>query len=453
MSNYAVTNPATGEVVKEYPTATDQDIQDVIAAAQHAYMTWSRETEVADRVKPMKKLSELLMEDQEGLAKTFNREMGKPLSQCKEEVEFASGIIGAFADNAEEWLADDELKVEDGLRTVVKRQGLGVVLGIMPWNYPIYQVARFAAPAVLVGNTVILKHAEQCPESALALADLFKRAGFPDGVYNNVFASHDQISTIIEDPRVSAVSLTGSERAGKIIAEQAGRAMKKCVLELGGSDPFIVLDVEDVDGAVEYAVGGRMENTGQACNGSKRIIVHEDVYDEFAKKFQDKIASLSYDAIDGDYGPLSSEKATETLKKQVQNALDEGAELVVGDNNPSGNKYTPGVLTGITSDMDAFTQELFGPVAQLYKVASDEEAIELANSSPYGLGSVVMCDDVERAERVGNKIDAGMVFINASGLEGVDVPFGGVKNSGYGREIGKYGIDEFSNKKVFRFAE
>ncbi|MGO1434831.1 MAG: NAD-dependent succinate-semialdehyde dehydrogenase [Canibacter sp.] len=453
MSNYAVTNPATGEVVREYDTATDADIQDALASAQDAYMNWSRKSELSERVKLAKRLAELHMERQDELAAIFNREMGKPLQQCKEEVEFSAGIIEAFANNAEEWLKDDELKVDDGLRTVVKRQGLGVILGIMPWNYPFYQVARFATPALLVGNTIILKHAEQCPESALALQKLFDDAGFPKGAYVNVFASHDQISTIIEDDRLRAVSLTGSERAGAIIGEQAGRNLKKCVLELGGSDVFLVLDVADVDAAVEYAVGGRMENTGQACNGSKRIVVHEKHYDEFSEKFNQKIASMNYDAIDGDFGPLSSDKATETLKKQVQNALDQGAELVVGDNTPDGNKYTPGVLTGISEDMDAYRQELFGPVAQLYKVSSDEEAVELANSSPYGLGSVVMCDDLERAERVGDQLDVGMVFINASGLEGVDVPFGGVKNSGYGREIGKYGIDEFTNKKVFRFAE
>lgn len=451
MSNYAVTNPATGEVVSKYDTATDAQIEDALTSAHATYQNWARKTSVAERAKLLKKLAQLHMERQDELAEIFNREMGKPLEQCKGEVEFSAGIIESFADNAEEWLKDDVLSVDDGLKTVVKRQGLGVILGIMPWNYPFYQVARFAAPVLAVGNTVVLKHAEQCPETALALESLFKDAGFPEGAYVNVFASHDQISDIIKDDRVAAVSLTGSERAGAIVAEQAGRALKKCVLELGGSDVFIVLDVKDIDSAVDYAVGGRMENTGQACNGSKRIVVLDSVYDEFVSKFNEKIKAQS--AENGDYGPLSSAKATETLTKQVQTALDQGAELVVGDNNPDGNWYTPGVLAGVTPDMDVYQQELFGPVAQVYKVSSDEEAIKLANSSPYGLGSVVMCDDVERAEKVGDQLDVGMVFINASGLEGVDVPFGGVKKSGYGREIGKYGIDEFANKKLFRFAE
>ncbi len=452
MSNYAVINPATGEVVKEYDTATDAEIQDALAAAEDAYQNWSRKTTLAERVELVKKLADLHMERLDELAAIFHREMGKPLNQCKEEVEFSAGIIAAFANNAEEWLADDVLKVEDGLKTVVKRQGLGVILGIMPWNYPFYQVARFASPAILVGNTIVLKHAEQCPESALAIQKLFDDAGFPKGVYNAVFASHDQISDIIKDDRVRAVSLTGSERAGAIVAEQAGRALKKCVLELGGSDVFYVSDdVADIDAAVEYAVGGRMENTGQACNGSKRIVVHEKHYDEFSKKFVEALNKLSVD--NGDFGPLSSDKATEGLTKQVQSALDEGAKILTGNNTPEGNFYTPTVLTDVTEGMAVYSQELFGPVAQLYKVTSDEEAIELANSSPYGLGSVVMCDDVERAEKIGDQLDVGMVFINASGLEGTDVPFGGVKNSGYGREIGKYGIDEFSNKKVYRWAE
>lgn len=450
MSKYAVTNPATGEVVASYESATDAQIEEALAASDKAYREWGKKTTVAERAKLLTRLAELHMERQDELAEIFHREMGKPLEQCKLEVEFSAGIIEAFAKNAEEWLADDELKVEDGLKTVVKRKPIGVVLGIMPWNYPMYQIARFAAPVLAVGNATIVKHAEQCPETALALEKLFRDAGFPEGAYVNVFATHDQISTLIADDRVAAVSLTGSERAGAIVAEQAGRALKKCVLELGGSDVFIVLDTENIDAAVEYAVGGRMENTGQACNGSKRIVVLDTVYDEFAEKFKAAIAGQNAD--NGDYGPLSSEKATVGFTAQVQSALDQGAQLTVGDNEPNGNWYTPGVLEGVTPEMDVYSEELFGPVAQLYKVSSDQEAIDLCNASPYGLGSVVFCDDVERAERVGDELEVGMVFINASGLEGVDVPFGGVKKSGYGREIGKYGIDEFANKKLYRFS-
>lgn len=451
MSTFAVINPATGETVKEFPDATAADVEAAIASAHQVYQQWSRTTTVAERAALAGRAAELFEERKDELAEIINREMGKPIDQSVGEAEFAGAITGAFASHAEEWLADEPLDVEDGLRTFFRYQGIGVILGIMPWNYPYYQVARFAVPNLVLGNTVILKHAAQCPESALALEAIFRDAGFPEGAYVNLFATHDQVESIIADDRVQGVSLTGSERAGAIVAEQAGRNLKKCVLELGGSDVFLVLDTNDLDHAVEHAVGGRMENTGQACNGSKRIVVMDEYFDEFSEKFAAAIAAQNAD--NGDFGPLSSEAATKNLTAQVQGALDAGAELLVGDNAPSGNFYTPSVLTGITPNMAVYSQELFGPVAQLYRVSSDEEAIELANSSPYGLGSVIICDDSERAERVGTQLDVGMVFIGAGGLEGGDVPFGGVKKSGYGREMGKVGILEFANKKLFRFAE
>ncbi|MBC9926565.1 MULTISPECIES: NAD-dependent succinate-semialdehyde dehydrogenase [unclassified Leucobacter] len=450
MGKYAVINPATGETVTEYPDATAADIEQALASAQSTYREWSRNTTVAERAALAQKFADLMVERKDELGAIINREMGKPLDQAIGEAEFSGAIAEAFAKNAEKWLADEELEVEDGLRTFIRKQGIGVILGIMPWNYPYYQVARFAVPNLILGNTVVLKHAEQCPESAAALESLFLEAGFPKGAYVNVYATHDQISTMIADDRVQGVSLTGSERAGAIIGEQAGRNLKKAVLELGGSDVFLVLDTDNIDFAVEHAVGGRMENTGQACNGSKRIVVLDKYYDEFAAKFQAAIAGQSLE--NGDFGPMSSDKATEGLTAQVQSALDQGATVLAGNNTPEGNVYTPTIITDITPSMDVYSQELFGPVAQLYKVSSDEEAIDLANSSPYGLGSVVICDDRERAERIGNQLDVGMVFIGAAGLEGADVPFGGVKKSGYGRELGKGGMEEFANKKLFRFA-
>ena len=449
MATFAVINPATGETLAEYPEATAADIENALASAQQAYTEWARTTTVAERAALAARAAELFEERKDELGAIINREMGKPLDQAVGEAEFSGAITAAFAQNAEKWLADEELEVEDGLRTFFRFQGIGVILGIMPWNYPYYQVARFAVPNLILGNTVILKHAAQCPESALALEKIFEDAGFPEGAYVNVFATHEQIGTIIADDRVQGVSLTGSERAGAIVAEQAGRALKKCVLELGGSDVFLVLDTADIDHAVEHAVGGRMENTGQACNGSKRIVVMDKHYEEFSKKFLEAIGGQSYGS---DFGPLSSAGATKTLTAQVQSAVEQGAEVLVGSTTPEGNVFTPTVIGGVTPDMDVYSQELFGPVAQLYKVSSDEEAIALANSSPYGLGSVIICDDLERAERVGNQLDVGMVFIGAAGLEGADVPFGGVKKSGYGRELGKVGMLEFANKKLFRFA-
>ncbi|MFK0008201.1 aldehyde dehydrogenase family protein [Paenarthrobacter sp. NPDC090520] len=451
MSAFAVTDPATGTIHAEYPAATDAEVEAGLSAAQQAYQEWSRTTTVAERAAMAKRLAELFVERKDKLAAIINREMGKPLQQAAGEAEFSGSIAAAFAEHAEEWLADEQLEVADGLRSFFRYQGLGVILGIMPWNYPYYQVARFAIPNIILGNTVIVRHASQCPESALALEELFRDAGFPEGAYVNLFATHQQISTMIADDRVQGVSLTGSEQVGAIVAEQAGRALKKCVLELGGADVFLVLDTDNVDLAVKKAVMGRMGNTGQSCNGSKRIVVLDKYFDEFSEKFKAAIAGQSYE--NGDFGPMSSDSATRFLASQVQGALDQGAEILVGNNEPQGNVFTPTVITNITPAMDVYSEELFGPVAQLYKVSSDAEAIKLANSSPYGLGSVVICDDVERAERVGNQLDVGMVFVGAYDLSGADVPFGGVKKSGYGRELGKVGMLEFANKKLFRFAK
>lgn len=451
MSKFAVTNPASGDLLAEYPEATPEEVESALVSADRVYAEWSRRTTVADRAARALRLGELFREQEDELAAIIHREMGKPLAQGVGEVRFSASIAEAFARNAERWLADEPLEVADELRSFLRFQGIGVILGIMPWNYPYYQVARFAVPNLILGNTVIVKHAAQCPESALALEGLFRDAGFPEGAYVNVFATHGQIAELVADDRVQGVSLTGSESAGAVVAEQAGRALKKCVLELGGSDVFLVLQTEDIDRAVAQAVIGRMDNTGQSCSGSKRIVVMDSHFEEFAAKFQAAIAAQSYDA--GDYGPLSSAEATKTLSAQVRGALDQGAKLLVGDNEPKGNVYTPSVIGGITPSMDVYTQELFGPVAQLYRVSSDEEAIELTNSSPYGLSAVVICDDLERAERVGDQLDVGMVFVGAGMLGGPDVPFGGVKKSGYGRELGKAGMLEFANKKLFRFAK
>lgn len=395
MTSFAVTNPASGEVLARYDEATAQEVESALSSTAMVYQNWSRRTSIGTRAELAQRLGELLREREDELASIINREMGKPLPQGVGEVRFSASIAEAFAKHAEHWLADEPLEVDDGLRTFLRFQGIGVILGIMPWNYPYYQVARFAIPNLILGNTVIVKHAAQCPESALALESLFRDAGFPEGAYVNLFATHDQVAKIIADDRVQGVSLTGSERAGAIVAAQAGRALKRCVLELGGSDVFLVLQTDDLDNAVKQAVIGRMDNTGQSCSGSKRIVVSDEHFDEFAERFKAAIGGQSYDA--GDFGPLSSAEATTTLTAQVQGALDQGAELLVGNNEPKGNVYTPSVITGITPTMDVYSEELFGPVAQLYRVSTDEEAIELTNSSPYGLSAVVICDDIERA--------------------------------------------------------
>ena len=451
MNEYAVIDPATNEVVERYGQSTDADIEKAMASAENAYRTFSKKTTVAERAKMMARVAELHNERVDELARGVVQEMGKPLAQAVGEVEFAAEIYQYYADNAEEFLADEVIDNPGGGKAFVRRQGLGVLLGIMPWNFPFYQVARFAGPYITAGNTVILKHAEQCPKSASAIAEIFRDAGFPEGAYVNVFASHDQISTIIADPRVQGVSLTGSERAGAAVAEQAGRHLKKVVLELGGSDVCLVLDTADVAAAVDIAVAGRLENSGQACNGSKRIVVMDKYYDEFAEKFVEKMGTLTMGPgmDDPDLGPLSSQKAADLLSAQVSGAVAQGATLHVGAETADGCFFPPTVLSNVTPDMAVYREELFGPVAVLYRVSSDEEAIDLANSSPYGLGSIVISDDAERAERVGDALDVGMVFINGVGLDAAALSFGGVKRSGFGRELGRLGMEEFVNKKIY----
>lgn len=448
MSLYAVVDPATGDVVKEYPTATDDQIEAAVSAASKAFKEWSRSTTVAQRADLIRKVAALHNERKDELAKIIQREMGKPLDQSIGEVEFSASIYEFYADNAEKFLADEPIELLDGEGSALIRRGpVGVLLGIMPWNYPYYQVARFAGPNLVLGNTIVLKHAPQCPESAAALEQIFTDAGYPEGAYVNIYATNEQIAELIADPRIQGVSLTGSERAGAAVAEIAGRNLKKVVLELGGSDPFILLSSDDLDATVDAAVDGRFENTGQACNAAKRIIVAEDIYDEFVDKFTKKVLAKA----DG-LAPLSSVAAAERLEEQVKRVVADGATLT-SEGERNGAFFPPGVLTGVSPDAPSAKEELFGPVATVYKAADEDAAVELANDTPFGLGSYVFTTDPEQAKRVADKIEAGMVFVNAVGAEGAELPFGGVKRSGFGRELGRFGIDEFVNKKLIRIAK
>jgi succinate-semialdehyde dehydrogenase/glutarate-semialdehyde dehydrogenase len=443
---YAVVDPSTGEVVKEYPTATDEQMEQALAAASTAFREWSKKSTLDERAALIRRVAELHTERKDELAAIIQREMGKPLDQSVGEVEFSAAIYEFYADNAAKFLADEPIELLDGEGSaVVRRSAVGVLLGIMPWNYPYYQVARFAGPNLVLGNTIVLKHAPQCPESAAAIAQIFADAGYPEGAYVNVYATNEQIAEAIADPRVQGVSLTGSERAGAAVAEIAGRNLKKVVLELGGSDPFILLSSDDMDATVEAAVAGRFENTGQACNAAKRFIVAGDIYDEFLEKFTKRVLA----AADG-LAPLSSAAAAQRLGEQVDRAVADGATLVA-EGERKGAFFPPGVLTNVSPDSASYKEELFGPVATVYKVSSEEEAIALANDTPFGLGSYVFTTDADQAKRVADNIDAGMVFVNAVGAEGVELPFGGIKRSGFGRELGRYGIDEFVNKKLIRF--
>jgi succinate-semialdehyde dehydrogenase/glutarate-semialdehyde dehydrogenase len=455
MSTYAVVNPATGEKIKEYPEIGDADLRAAIDRAEEVSRTWSGSSIVAERAVLVRKVGELHSERRQQLAEIIVREMGKPIEQALMEVDFAAEIYAYYADSAEALMADEPIELLGGEGTaVVRRSSFGVLLGIMPWNFPYYQVARFAGPNLVIGNPILLKHAPQCPESAEAIAQMFSDAGFPEGAYENIYATNEQVEWVIADPRVHGVSVTGSERAGAAVAEIAGRNLKKVVLELGGSDPFILLGTDDLDAIVEAAAEARLDNTGQSCNAAKRFIIVDDFYDEFLEKFTATVAAAKPGdptAEDTDVGPLSSQTAADRLEEQVKKAVDNGAEIVVGGKR-DGNYFEPTILTGIKPGDEASQEEFFGPVAQVYRVGSEEEAVALANQTPFGLGSYVMTTDKEQGERVADKIEAGMVYVNLVGADSPELPFGGFKRSGFGRELGRFGADEFVNKKLIRSA-
>ncbi|MCW2840625.1 MAG: succinate-semialdehyde dehydrogenase [Aeromicrobium sp.] len=445
---YQVTDPSTGEVVESFEHATDAEIETALAASAAAYSAW-KDVPITERAQVVKRVAALFAERAEELASIATTEMGKPHGEGVEEAEFCQAIFDYFADEGPGLAADQEIKSFSGGRAVVQKLPVGPLLGIMPWNFPFYQVARFAAPNLMLGNTVILKHAESVPRSALAVEQIMKDAGVPEGAYVNVFATHPQIETVIADPRVAGVSLTGSERAGSVVAALAGKNLKKCVLELGGSDPMIVLDTDDLDSVVGDAWDFRMYNTGQACNSNKRMIVMDDLFDDFVAKITEKALALDSSS------PLSSRKAAETLAEQVQDAVDKGATLHAGgalSDGPDAH-YSPAVLTGITKDMRAYAEELFGPVAVVYRVSSEDEALELANDTTYGLGGSVFSKDPTRAEKLAQRLEVGMANVNTTAGEGAEIPFGGVKRSGFGRELGPLGMDEFVNKRMFYVAD
>lgn len=450
MTDYAVVNPATGETLATYPTITDEALETAIARADAAYRAW-RDLPVAERAARIRKVAELHRERRDDLAAIIVREMGKPLEAALGEVDFAADITEYYADHADKITGDQPIDIDGEGTAVIRRTPLGVLLGIMPWNFPYYQVARFAAPNIVVGNTILLKHAPQCPESAAAIAAIYADAGL-EGVYTNIYATNDQAATVIADRRVQGVSVTGSERAGAAVAEIAGRNLKKVALELGGSDPFILLSTDDLDSAVEAAVAARLDNTGQSCNAAKRFIVVDGLYDAFLEKFTAAMAGAKVGdpfAEDTVLGPLSSLTAAERLAEQVDKAVSQGATLVTGGTR-DGAFYPGTVLTDVTSDMDAYREEFFGPVGVVYRVADEDAAVAVANDTSYGLGSYVFTTDEEQAKRVADKIDAGMVYVNVVLADEPGLPFGGVKRSGTAREMGLLAADEFVNKKLIR---
>ncbi|ERK70595.1 NAD-dependent succinate-semialdehyde dehydrogenase [Leifsonia aquatica] len=451
--SYAVTNPATGETVKTFEPIGDAELEAAITAASDAYRGWSKSSTVEERAALIRRVGELHVERRQELADIIVREMGKPVEQALGEVDFAGAIYEYYADHASEFLEDEPITLLDGEGTaVVRRSALGVLLGIMPWNFPYYQVARFAGPNLVIGNTILLKHAEQCPESAAAIEKIFLDAGFPVGAYVNIYAGHDQIEKVIADRRVQGVSLTGSERAGAAVAEIAGRNLKKVVLELGGSDPFILLSTDDLDGTVQNAVDARLDNSGQSCNAAKRFIVADDLYESFLEKFTAKLAEVEATdptSEESALGPLSSLRAAENLEDQVNRAVENGAILVRGGGR-NGAFFETTVLTDVTPENPASQEEFFGPVAQVFRAKDEADAVRIANDTPFGLGSYLFTTDEEQAHRVADQIEAGMVFVNLVLADGAELPFGGVKRSGSGRELGRFGADEFVNKKLIR---
>jgi succinate-semialdehyde dehydrogenase/glutarate-semialdehyde dehydrogenase len=446
-------NPYTNKVVKSFEEMTEKTVDTLIEKSSKAFKEW-KETSLAERSKLLHKVAKLMRDKKESLAKIITLEMGKLIAQAEGEVALSADIFDYYANNAAEFLADKHLKPEFG-SAFIRSSPIGIILGVEPWNFPFYQVARFAAPNIMVGNTVLVKHASMVPQCAIAIEELFNEAGAPAGIYTNLLISGKRATALVADKRIKGVSLTGSEGAGASVAAEAGKNLKKSVLELGGSDAFIILEDADIDKAVEWGVIGRINNNGECCIASKRFIAVEAIADEFIEKFKEKLSNLVLgDPMDSktELGPLSSEEAAVNLADQVKRSVDAGATVLLGGkrSDREGAFMEPTILTDLKPEIPAYYEELFGPVASFYRVKDEQEAIDLANDSSFGLGCSVFTSDEERGKRVADKIDAGMVFINHPTWTQADLPFGGTKGSGYGRELSEVGIQEFVNKKLIR---
>ncbi|WP_067671038.1 NAD-dependent succinate-semialdehyde dehydrogenase [Nocardia miyunensis] len=455
---FTTVNPYTGETLAELPYLETEQLDALLERAQDAYHSW-RHVPVDERARVITEAARLMRDRKSELAQLITQEMGKRISESEWEVDLSASILEFYGENGPRILRPTTLDVEEGQAQIVNAP-LGVLLGVEPWNFPLYQVVRFAAPNLIVGNTILLKHARSCASTALEMQRIFADAGTPEGVYNNVFLKISDIEHVLAHPAVQGVSLTGSNAAGASVAEIAGRHVKQCVLELGGSDPFIVLDAHDLDETVDAAVAGRIANTGQSCVAAKRIIVPDTLHDEFVAALAARFAALRPgDPADPQttLGPLSSAKAADDLLDQVQDARAKGARLVTGGGRPeipapgvADAFVEPTILTEVTPDMRAFSEELFGPVAVVYRVSDEQEAIDLANRSKFGLGATVFSSDPERARAVAEQIDSGMVWINEPTSTRADLPFGGVKQSGFGRELSELGMFGFTNRKLIR---
>lgn len=451
---YATVNPYTGETLKAFAFSSEAEIDAALEKAHTAFLSW-RETSLDSRAALLQRAADLLRKDARRYAEILTMEMGKIIGEAEAEVELCAKILEYYVQHGAAPLAPRTLPAKgfaDGEAQLVK-EPLGVLFAIEPWNFPFYQVIRITAPQVTAGNVIVLKHAEIVPQSALAMVQLFRDAGAPEGLLTNLFLTHDGASRVINDKRVRGIALTGSERAGSAVAAQAGKAMKKSTLELGGADAYIVLSDAEVEKAARWAVFGRHWNAGQVCVSSKRIILEDSIYERFMAAYREGVAALvAGDPMDPatQLAPLSSVAARDNLARQVEQAIAAGATAeTLGKPVPAqGAFYQPTILTNIAKDNPAFHTEFFGPVSSIFRVANEEEAIAIANDSPYGLGGSVFTTDIARAKRVAAKIETGMVYINQPTGVKADLPFGGVKNSGYGHELIDLGLTEFVNEKL-----
>ena len=449
---YKTIYPYTNEVLKSYDDTTDQEIETALDQGHALYKKWRQEDQLQERKQHLLKLSQILLDNVDHYAEILTKDMGKLLSEAKDEVKLTAKIAHYYAEKAEDFLQPTPLETNAGDAYYLK-QATGIIMAVEPWNFPYYQVIRVFAPNYMVGNPMILKHASICPGSAQAFEDLTREAGIPEGGFTNIFASYDQVNKIIADNRVSGVCLTGSERGGSEVAQQAGKELKKSTLELGGNDPFIVLEDADWDKVEDLLPSARLSNAGQVCTSSKRFIVLEKDYDKFIDLLQKSFEDVVWgDPMDEKttLAPLSSAKAKEDVLDQIKTAVDHGAKVVYGNESIDhpGNFVQQTILTDIDKDNPIYNQEIFGPVAIVHKVKDEAEAIELANDSSYGLGNTIMSEDTDHASEVASQIETGMSFINSSWVSLPELPFGGVKNSGYGRELSELGFDAFVNEHL-----
>lgn len=444
-------NPATGEKINEYDRITADEALEIIMASKKEFQLWKQKT-FEERAQLMYALADVLDANKEEYAQLATREMGKVIGQARKEIEKCAWVCRYYAEHASTLLGDETVKTE-ATKSYVTFQPIGVLLAVMPWNFPFYQAIRFAAPSLMAGNTGVLKHASNVQGCAFAIEDAFIKAGFPKGVFMNLNVDSKDVKKLIEDKNIAAITLTGSDAAGRSIASIAGQNLKKTVMELGGSDAYIILDDVDIEKATDLATLGRLQNNGQTCIAAKRFIVHDAIYDEFLDLFIKKMKAAKMGEPtneDSYYGPMARLDLRDELHEQVQKTIQQGGRLVLGGTIPEGKGayYPASILVDLKPGMEAFDNELFGPVASVIRAKDDVHAVELANNSQFGLGSGVFTKDIKRGEKLALQLEAGSSFVNKLVVSDPRLPFGGIKNSGYGRELAAYGIREFVNTKT-----